>query len=84
MSTNGCSGFFLFCLDLKLLAKIENDLVSTHSQKPVFLITQDLKEIKKNLEHAFVVGARQSFQFFRQTTWFLNYGILHYLISIIK
>ena len=36
-----------------------------------------------------VVGARQSFQFFRQNTWFLEndrvlpkflYGILHYLI----
>ena len=40
-----------------------------------------------------VAGARQSFQFFRQTTWFLEnnralskilYGILHYLISLIK
>ena len=40
-----------------------------------------------------VVGARQSFQFFRQKTWFLEniralsiflHGILHYLISIIK
>ena len=40
-----------------------------------------------------VVGARQSFQFFRQITWFLgmkralfkfNYWILHYLFSIIK
>ena len=40
-----------------------------------------------------VVGARQSFQFFRQKTWFLEnnralpkflYGILHYVISIIK
>ena len=40
-----------------------------------------------------VVGARQSFQFFRQNTWFLEnnralhkvlYRILHYLISIIK
>ena len=40
-----------------------------------------------------VVGARQSFQFFKQTTWFFKnnkalskflYGILHYLISIIK
>ena len=40
-----------------------------------------------------VVGARQSFQFFRQRTWFLGnkralskfkYWILHYLISIIK
>ena len=40
-----------------------------------------------------VVGARQSFEIFRQNTWFLEnnkalskvlYGILHYLISIIK
>ena len=40
-----------------------------------------------------VVGARQSFQFFRKITWFLGnngalskfrYMILHYLISIIK
>ena len=40
-----------------------------------------------------VVGARQSFQFFRQVTWFLGnkrassklkYWILHHLISIIK
>ena len=40
-----------------------------------------------------VVGARQSFQFFRQKTWFLEnnralskflYGVSHYLISIIK
>ena len=37
-----------------------------------------------------VVGARQSFQFFRQNTWFLEnngalskflYGVLHYLIN---
>ena len=40
-----------------------------------------------------VVGARQNFQFFKQKTWFLEnnramseflYGILHYLITIIK
>ena len=40
-----------------------------------------------------VVGARQSFKIFWQNTWFLEnnkavskflYGILHYLISIIK
>ena len=30
MSTKGCAGFFLFCLDLELFAKIE-DLVSTNS-----------------------------------------------------
>ena len=40
-----------------------------------------------------VVGARQKFQFIRQNAWFLEsnrallkflYGILHYLIIIIK
>ena len=40
-----------------------------------------------------VVGARQNFQSFRRKTWFLEnnvalskflYGILHYLMSIIK
>ena len=40
-----------------------------------------------------VIGARQIFQIFRQNTWFLEsnralskflYGILHYLIRIIK
>ena len=40
-----------------------------------------------------VVGARQNFQFFKQKPWFLEnnramseflYGILHYLITIIK
>ena len=40
-----------------------------------------------------VVGARQNFQFFKQKTWFLEnnramseflYGILHYLVTIIK
>ena len=40
-----------------------------------------------------VVGARESFQFFRQKTWFAEnnralskflYGILYYLISIFK
>ena len=47
MSSKDCSGFFLFCLDLELFAKIENGLVSTQSQKRAFLITQDLNEIKK-------------------------------------
>ena len=40
-------GFFLFCLDLELFAKIENDLVSTHSFFTLLLIAQDLKKIKK-------------------------------------
>ena len=57
VSTKGCSGFFLFCLELELFAKIKKDLVSTHSQKPGLSITQDLSKIKKkkNPKHAFVV-----------------------------
>ena len=54
MSTKGRLGFFLFCLDYELFAKTENNLVSTHSQKPVFLITQDLNVINKNPKHSFV------------------------------
>ena len=50
-------------------------------------------KFQQKLLKSMVVGARQSFQFFRQNTWFLEnnralskflYGILHYLISIIK
>ena len=44
MSTKGCVGFFLFCLDLELLAKIKKGLVSTHSL--FTLLTQDLSKIK--------------------------------------
>ena len=43
----GAWDFFLFCLDLELFAKIENDLVSTHSFFTLLLIAQDLKKIKK-------------------------------------
>ena len=31
MSTKGCVGLVLFCLDLELFAKIIKDLVSTHT-----------------------------------------------------
>ena len=92
MSTKGWVGFFLFYLDLELLAKIKKDLVSTHSFFTLLLITQDLNKIKKNPTHPFVditkkktcvkfqqkilnfmvVGARQSFQFFRQKIWLLG------------
>ena len=54
MFAKRCLGFFLFCLDLELFAKIKKDLVSTHSQKPGLSITQDLDKIKKNPEHPFV------------------------------
>ena len=113
MSTRGCVGFFKFCLELELFAKIKKDLVSTQSQKPGLSITQDLNKIEKiphtllltlvktetcakfqpKILNCTVVGARQSFQFFRQITLFLGnkralpkckYCILHHLISIIK
>ena len=50
-------------------------------------------KFQQKILNSVVVGARQSFQFFRQTTGFLEnnrvlskilYGILHYLISVIK
>ena len=42
MSTNG------------LFDRIKKDLVSTHSRKPGFSITQDLNQVKQNPEHFFV------------------------------
>ena len=38
-------GFFLFCLNLELFAKLIKDLFSTLSLKPFLLITQDLNKI---------------------------------------
>ena len=54
MSTKGCVGFFLFCLNLDLFAKIKKDQVSTHSLITFLLITQDINKIKKNPEDPFV------------------------------
>ena len=81
-------GVFLFYLDLELFAKIKKDLVSTHSFFTLLLIIQDLNKTKKTPHtllqtllsrkrvqtklNSMVVGARQSFQFFRQKTWFLG------------
>ena len=47
MSAKRVSRFILFCLDLELFAKIKKALVSTHSLKPVLLLSQDLNKIKK-------------------------------------
>ena len=50
-------------------------------------------KFQQKIVNSTVVGARQSFQFFRQISWFLGntralskfkYCILHHLISIIK
>ena len=87
MSTKGCSGFFLFYLDLELFAKIKKDLFRTHSQKPSLSISQDLDldiseqepcpKSQQKILNSMVVGARESFQFFRQITRFLgNNGAL--------
>ena len=108
MYTKEFSGPFLFYLDHELFAKIKKDLVSTHLFFTLLLITQDLKKIKKirtsfcrhcevkfqqKILNFVVVGARQSFQFFRQIAWFLGnnralskfrYRILYNLISITK
>ena len=45
----GCVGFFSFYMDLELFAKIEKDLVSTHSFFTLLLITQYLNKIKKKI-----------------------------------
>ena len=49
-----CVGFFISYLDLELFANIKKDLVSTHSLFALLLITQDLKQNKKNPTHPFV------------------------------
>ena len=83
MSTKECVGFFLFYLDLELFAKINKDLGSKHSFSTLLLINQELNKIKKipgtlwyillqKILNSMVVGARQSFQFFRQKDWFLG------------
>ena len=55
--------------------------------------TEMCAKFQQKMLNCTVVGARQSFQFFRQITWFLGnkrtlpkfkYWILHRLISIIK
>ena len=53
MSTKKYVGFFLFYLDIELLAKIKKDLVSTDSFFTLSLITQDLNKIKNPI-HPFV------------------------------
>ena len=99
-------GIFLFCLDLALFAKNKKDMISTHSFFIFLIITEDLNKItffvdiikqetcakfQKKILNFTVVGARQSFQLFRQINWFLEnnrpstkllYGILHYVISL--
>ena len=107
MSTKGCVGFFLFCLELELFAKIKKKPGFYTLTETRFINISRFKQNKKNPTHRFVdigkketgvkfqqkilnsmvVGARQSFKFFRQITWFLGnkrslhkfkYWILHH------
>ena len=57
------------------------------------MVNRKFAKFQQKVLNCRIVGARQSFQIFRQNTWFLKnnralskflYGILHYLISIIK
>ena len=48
MSAKRYVGFFKFCSDLELFAKIKRDLVSTHSVFTLLLIAQDLNKITKS------------------------------------
>ena len=67
MSITVYVGFFLFCLELELFAKIKKDLVSTHSQKPGLSVTHDLNKIKKIPEHPFVdIGKTETCAKFQQ------------------
>ena len=54
MSTKGCVGFFLFCLDLELLIKVQKTSVYKPGLLKFLQITQDLNEIKKNPTQSFV------------------------------
>ena len=71
-------GLFLFSLDLEYSEKNRKDLVSAHSFSTLLLITQDLisrktcAKFQQKIIKSMVVGARQSFQFFRQKAWFLG------------
>ena len=47
LSTKECSGFFLFCLDLELFAKIKKSLVSTHLFFHIFVNNPRSKQNKK-------------------------------------
>ena len=77
MSTKGYSGYFLFCVDL-----VGRRIIKKKSEK-----------FQQKKFNSIVVGVRQSFQFFRHNTWFLEENralskflikILHYLIIAIK
>ena len=95
ISTKWCSGFYVSCLDLALFAKIKKRPVFYKYTETRFFIFITNSRPKQNIKIrntllytllSMVVGAPQSFQFFRQITWFLEnnralfrfrYWILH-------
>ena len=86
ISTKWCSGFYVSCLDLALFAKIKKRPVFYKYTETRFFIFITNSRSKQNIKIrntllytllSMVVGAPQSFQFFRQITWFLeNNGAL--------
>ena len=81
MSTKRCVGFFLFCLDLELFAKIRKTGFLHTCFFELLSITQDLNpkhaflhiikwktcaKIQQKILNSMVVGARQNFQLFEE------------------
>ena len=67
MSKNWCLGLLLFCLDLELLTKMQK----TSVQKPDrFEFLQLWVAFQQKILNSAVVGARQSFKFFRKNLLF--------------
>ena len=54
MSTKGCSGFLLLCLDLELLINMWNIWFLWVCRNPYLILTQDLNKIKKYAKHSLV------------------------------
>ena len=85
VSTHSFFTFLLITADLNKIKKISSTFLLT------FLSRTLVENFSKII--SLLVGIRQRFKFFRQTSWFLGnsrtlskfrYRILHYLINIIK
>ena len=53
MSTKSCSGFFLFCLDLQIFAKIKKTWF-LHARFYIFINNSRPEQNLKNPEHLFI------------------------------
>ena len=87
MSTKEFVGFFKFYLNLELFAKIEKDLVSTHSFFTLLLIIQDLNKIKKCNKHFVDITEQKNCAKFQQKSlnpsWRLpNFSTFHTKILV--